>query len=324
MRGLAWVAAAGLVGGVALVAAPLPGTRLLLGANTDPVATEQGDVIGVRDASGRVETFAGIPYAAPPVGDLRWEAPEPAPARSEVLVADDFGTSVIQSEPTFITRAATRLLELPLEQTLLGGYATDEDSLRLNIWRPVDAPSAQLPVLVYIHGGGFASGSGALPAYDGTALASTGEAVVVTINYRLGVFGFLASDALGGETSGNQGLLDQLAALEWIHENIGAFGGDAGRVTIAGESAGSGAACILGASPLASGLIHGIIGESGGCLGTAGDRDEGDLYDDVDRAGEIARALKDALGGAILAEMREMPAERIAAAAAAEELVAHW
>jgi len=328
VRGAAWVGVAALTGGVALAAGPIVGTRTLDGPHTDPVTTAQGDVVGVRDPSG-VDAFAGIPYAAPPVGDLRWEAPQPAPARSETLVADDFGTSVVQAEPSFVTRAGTRVLDLPLEQTLLGGYATDEDSLRLNVWRPSEAPPAPLPVLVYLHGGAFVAGSGALPAYDGTALAATGRAVVVTINYRLGVFGFLdstalAGDALGGETPGNQGLLDQLAALQWVHDNIGEFGGDPGQVTVAGESAGSGSACILGVSPLATGLVHGLIGESGGCLGSAGDRDGGDLYDDAEHAREAARGLSDALGGATLAEMRAMPAERIAKAAAAEDLTTHW
>ena len=323
VRGAAWVAALGIVAAVALAAGPIPTTRTIDGAHTEPVLTAQGDVIGLRDDDARVDAFAGIPYAAPPVGDLRWQPPAPAPARTEPLVADDFGPSAIQTESTFTTRALTRLLDLPLEETLLGGYATDEDSLRLNIWRPAEASEADpRPVLVYLHGGSFVAGSGALPAYDGTALASSQETVVITLNYRLGVFGFLAEDALGGTTPGNQGLLDQLAALRWVRDNIAAFGGDPSRVTVAGESAGSGSACILGASPLAAGLLHGIIGESGGCLGSEGDRDDGDLYDSAKRAGDAARELSDALGGATLAEMRAMPASKIASAASG--LTAHW
>ena len=323
VRGAAWVAALGIVVAVALAAGPIPTTRTVDGPLTDPVATAQGDVIGVRDDDARVDVFAGIPYAAPPVGDLRWQPPAPAPLRTEPLVADDFGPSAVQSESTFTTRALTRLLHLPLEETLLGGYATDEDSLRLNIWRPTEASDADpRPVLVYLHGGSFVAGSGALPAYDGTALASRQETVVVTLNYRLGVFGFLSDVALGGTTPGNQGLLDQLAALRWVQDNIAAFGGDPSRVTVAGESAGSGSACILGASPIAAGLLHGIIGESGGCLGTEGDRDAGDLYDSAERAGDAARELSDALGGATLAEMRAMPAAKIVSAASG--LTAHW
>ncbi|MFT2753606.1 carboxylesterase/lipase family protein [Clavibacter sp. Sh2088] len=323
VRALAWTAATAVVGGTALVAGPPPVTRALEGAYTGPVMTAQGEVVGIRDVASRVDAFAGIPYAAPPVGPLRWKSPSPAPKRSATLVADRFGPSVVQPEPTFVSRAATRLLDVPLEGTLLGGYATDEDGLRLNIWKPMSASGAdRLPVLVYLHGGGFVAGSGALPAYDGTALASRGEAVVVTLNYRLGVFGFLAEDALGGDTAGNQGLLDQVAALQWVQDNIAAFGGDEDRVTVAGQSAGSGSACILGASPLATGLLHGIIGESGGCLGTAGDRDEGDLYDHAAEAREAARDLSAALGGASLAEMQAMSTERITSAA--KGLSAHW
>lgn len=322
VRAPAWILTAVLVAGTAIAAGPLPTTRTLDGPHTAPVTTAEGDVIGVRDDTASVDTFAGIPYAAPPVGSLRWKPPAPAPQRPSPLVADDFGPSAVQPEPTFITRAATRVLDLPLEETLLGGYATDEDSLRLNIWRPSGVPVGTRPVLVYLHGGSFAAGSGALPAYDGTALASRGDIVVVTINYRLGVFGFLADDALGGSTTGNQGLLDQIAALHWVQDNIAAFGGDPGRVTVAGESAGSGSACILGASPLAAGLLHGIIGQSGGCLGTAGNRDDGALYDRAAEARAAARELSTALGGASLAEMRTMPASQIAAAA--KNLSAHW
>lgn len=318
----AWVLAACLVGGVAIAAGPPLTTRTIDGEHTAAVTTEQGDVVGIRDASGKVDVFAGIPYAAPPVGDLRWAAPHPAVQRDTTLIADDFGPSAVQSESSFATRALTRLLDMPLEHTLLSDYPTDEDALRLNVWRSSSLPPAQnVPVLVFVHGGAFTSGSGALPAYDGTALAAGGEAVIVTINYRLGVFGFLADDELE-DTVGNQGLRDQIAALEWLQDNIAAFGGDPDRVTIAGESAGSGSACILGASPLAAGLFHGIIGESGGCLGTAGDRDAGDLYDTAETARDAADALSEALGGASLAEMRAMPAERIQSAA--KSLTTHW
>jgi para-nitrobenzyl esterase len=318
----AWILTACLVGGVAIAAGPPLTTRTIDGEHTAAVSTEQGDVVGIRDESGTVDVFAGIPYAAPPVGDLRWAAPQPASQREEMLIADDFGPSAIQPESSFATRAATRLLDMPLEHTLLSDYPTDEDALRLNIWRSNTlTPEQKLPVLVFVHGGNFTGGSGALPAYDGTALAARGEAVVVTINYRLGVFGFLADDELG-DAAGNQGLLDQIAALQWLQDNITAFGGDPDRVTVAGESAGSGSACILGASPLAAGLFHGIIGESGGCLGTAGDRDAGDLYDTPENARDAAAALSEALGGASLAEMRTMPAERIQTAA--KSLTTHW
>lgn len=128
-----------------------------------------------------------------------------------------------EPESSFLTRAATRATNTPLGEALLGGYRTDEDSLRLNIWSPSDrAVDESLPVLVFVHGGSSDSGSGAFPAYDGASLASRGEAIVVTVNYRSGVFGFLAVDALGGDAAGNQGLLDQLAALRWLRDDISA------------------------------------------------------------------------------------------------------
>lgn len=320
---VAGAAAVVLVVIAALSSGPIAGTRSLDGPHTEPVATTEGDVVGVRDEATGVDAFAGIPYAAPPIGPLRWEPPQAAPVRNDVLVADDFGPSAFQPEPTFLTRAATRVIDAPLPQTFLRSYASDEDSLRLNIWRPIDASAVEpRPVLVYIHGGAFTSGSGALPLYDGSALASQEDLIVVTLNYRLGVFGFLAGDALGGTTAGNQGLLDQLAALRWVQQNVRAFGGDPDRVTVAGESAGSGSACIMGASPLAAGLVHGIIGESGGCLGSVGDRAVGDLYDSAATARKVAEELSQALGGATLDEMREMSADRIAEAA--DDLTLHW
>ncbi len=323
IQAVAGIAAFSVVVLAALAGGPILTTRSLEGPLTEAVTTTEGDVMGVRIEPAGVEAFAGVPYAAAPVGELRWEPPQAAPARNEVLVADDFGPSSFQSEPSFLTRAATRLIHIPLPQTFVGGYASDEDSLRLNIWRPIGASAdTPRPVLVYIHGGAFTSGSGALPLYDGTSLASQGDIVVVTINYRLGVFGFLADDALGGSTAGNQGILDQLAALRWVQDNIRAFGGDPDHVTVAGESAGSGSACIMGASPLAAGLVHGIIGESGGCLGSVGNRETGDLYDDASTAREVAQELSRALGGATLDEMRKMPAERVAEAAS--DLTVHW
>ncbi|MBF4457869.1 carboxylesterase/lipase family protein [Pseudoclavibacter sp. VKM Ac-2867] len=318
----AWLVSASLVAAIAIAAGPPIVTRTIDGAHTAAVATEQGAVVGVRDEEAGVEAFAGIPYAAPPVGDLRWAAPQPALPRAETLIADDFGPSAVQSEPTFFVRAATQVMDVPLENTLLGGYATDEDALRLNIWRSSSAqPEERLPVLVFVHGGSFTGGSGALPAYDGAALAARGEAIVITINYRLGVFGFFADEELG-DAGGNQGLRDQIAALHWVQDNIAAFGGDPGRVTVAGESAGSGSACIVGVSPLAAGLVHGLIGESGSCLGTAGDRDAGDLYDTAENARAAAASLQEALGVASLAELRALPSETIQEAAAS--LSAHW
>lgn len=212
--------------------------------------TRQGTVIGVTDAGCHV--WRGLPYAEPPVGQLRWRAPQPASTWTGVRVADTFSPSSWQNS------------EICSE--IAGGDPgrLSEDCLYLNIWSPADR-SEPLPVMVWIHGGGFTMGAGDLPPYDGKALA-TRKVVLVTLNYRLGHLGFFAHPALeaeAGETVCNFGLLDQMAALQWVQENISAFGGDAGNVTLFGESAGGRSVMSLMASPLAKGLFHkGIIQSS--------------------------------------------------------------
>ncbi len=209
----------------------------------------EGDVVG-----GSVR-FLKIPYAKPPKGALRWKAPQAADAWTGVRHETSFASPCPQP---------------PSQQTM---GSTDEDCLYLNVWRP-KAATHKAPVLVWIHGGGFTTGSAAdiVPLtknflwYNGQAFAENG-AVLVTLNYRLGVFGFFAHQELSGEGSplGNQGLLDQRAALEWVKSNIAAFGGDPGDVTIFGQSAGSGSVCMHVASPGSRGLFHRAISESGGC-----------------------------------------------------------
>jgi para-nitrobenzyl esterase len=325
----AWLVAASLVCGTAVLAHPGPQYRIAGGAEraaTEPVETREGPVTGVRNDDGTVEIFAGVPYARPPVGELRWQAPQPPEPRSQVLVADRFSAVPVQSTTTFTTRALTQVLDIPLEDTFLNPYPVSEDSLYLNIWRPAGAASADLPVIVYVPGGGFATGSGALPLYDGEALASTGEAVVITINYRLGVLGFLSHPELAAESpygaSGNYGILDQIAALDWVRQNIAAFGGDPERVTIAGESAGGESVCILGAMPLAEGLVDGIIGSSGACMGTEGNTEDGDQSDSRAVAEDAGERLAQELGVETVAELRDLPVDRITEAAAA--VGPHW
>lgn len=324
-----WSLAAALVAVTAVVAYPAPRTRVAGGedrASTAHVHTAEGPVAGVYNDARTVEIFAGIPYAEAPTGRLRWRAPQPLQPRADVFVADRFSAVPFQGTSTFLTRALARIVDVPLERTLLNPYPVSEDSLTLNIWRSTAPASSALPVLVYIPGGGFATGSGALPLYDGEALAARGEVVTVTINYRLGVLGFLSHPDLaeesGNDASGNYGILDQIAALEWVRDNIAAFGGDPQQVTIAGQSAGGESVCVLGATPLAEGLVHGIIGGSGACMGTTGDTERDDQTDTRAVAEDAGRRLSEALGGATVEEMRSMSAGRIVEAA--DSLGEHW
>ncbi len=216
------------------------------------VATQEGLVEGRLDAG--VWEFLGIPYAAPPSGPLRWRPPEPVPPWEGVRPCKQFGDSCPQPDAPWY-----------------GLGSLGEDCLYLNVWVAAGESGSSLPVLVWIHGGAFLSGSASLelnrglPLYDGRNLARRG-AVVVTVNYRLGPFGFLAHPLLSRESpegvSGNYGLLDQMAALRWVRENIEGFGGDPSRITLFGESAGAVSILYLMVSPPAAGLFQGAIAES--------------------------------------------------------------
>lgn len=222
-----------------------------------PVQTQSGAVAGVPGADRAITVFKGIPYAAPPVGALRWK-PTRQPANWQgILKADHFAASCPQ--PMLNERK-------PWTYEFMAHGEASEDCLFLNVWTPAKSASNRLPVLVWAHGGAYAEGSGSVPAYDGEGLAQKGV-VVVTINYRLGIFGFLAYPELSRESehhvSGNYGLLDQIAALQWVARNIAAFGGDPTRVTFAGQSAGAGSVHLLSISPMAKGLFQRAIAESG-------------------------------------------------------------
>src|ERR1700733_62846 len=227
-------------------------------AITDPVLVEQGELAGSVGRSPEVRVYRGIPFAAPPVGELRWKPPQPAPSWQGIREATQIGNACPQ--PAFSANGLYGASPPPIS----------EDCLNLNIWTPAKSADDRLPVMLWLHAGGFEHGSGGAIGYDGENLARKGV-VVVTINYRLGILGFLALPELEAESphhaAGNYGLMDQIAALEWVKQNIARFGGDPGRVTIFGQSAGSMSVSVLMASPLAQGLFSRAIGESGGLFG---------------------------------------------------------
>ncbi len=221
------------------------------------ITTATGQLEGVVSADGKVRTFKGIPYAAPPVGPLRWKAPQPALPWTGIRKASEFGARCMQGRV--------------FGDMIFRDNGPSEDCLYLNIWLPAAPARKRLPVMVWIYGGGFVAGSSSEPRQDGGNLSKKGV-VVVSFNYRLGVFGFFSHPELtresGRNASGNYGLLDQVFALQWIGKNIATFGGDPDNVTIFGESAGSFSVSALMASPLSKGLFKRAIGESGAFFGT--------------------------------------------------------
>jgi para-nitrobenzyl esterase len=284
------------------------GLILLLGfiatianAAVDPVvSTEAGKVQGVRDGSNSsIEIFRGIPFAAPPVGNLRWQEPQPVVAWSGVRTAKDFGP---------------RCMQQPLYSDMMfRSPAPSEDCLYLNVWTPAHLDSklkGKLPVLVYIYGGGFMAGDSSEKRYDGADLAKRGI-VVVTLNYRLGVFGFFSHPELSAASphhaSGNYGLLDQASAIAWVKRNIAAFGGDPDHITIGGESAGSMSVSTLMASPVSRDQIAGAIGESGAIM----QKWAPPLQADAEKDGAAFAAN---IGAPTLADLRALPADTLLAA----------
>lgn len=277
----------------ACVLAFVLGAVALRGASpTEQVKTVNGVVEGLRLSSG-ILSFRGIPFAAPPVGELRWKAPQPVKDWSGVRSALQFGQNCMQ-RPIYGNMG-------------FRGPGMSEDCLYLNVWSPANSANEKLPVLVYFFGGGLQAGDGSEPRYDGESMALKGI-VSVTVSYRLTVFGFLAHPELTAEAayhaSGNYGFLDQNAALKWVHANIAAFGGDPNRVTIGGQSAGSRSVSIQLASPLSKDLIAGGIMESGSVVGATDPP-------------TLAEAEKDGLkfmnaaGASSLKDLRAIPADKL-------------
>ncbi len=266
------------------------------------VHTANGLVAGTSAATPGMRVFKGIPYATPPVGDLRWRPPQPPHSWDGTLKAEKFGPECMQ---------APNAMGGPFRDTRVKREPISEDCLYLNVWTPAKSSAEPLPVMVWIYGGGFKGGASSLAYYNGEAIAKKGV-VFVSFNYRLGVFGFLAHPDLVAESphhaAGDYGLLDMVAALEWVRDNVAAFGGDPQRVSIFGESAGSLAVSYLMASPLAKGLFQRVLGESGAGV-------EGSLAP-WPRARAEREGIKFAqsAGAKSIAELRAMSADQVYAA----------
>ena len=237
---------------------------------TPAISLEKGQVSGVYTEDGAVAVYAGIPYAKPPVGELRWREPQDPEPWDGVLKADSFAPMSMQPVHLPIYNSLAQIIgyhdyEIRLDDNYRAPVS--EDALYVNVWQPSSAKAGDsLPVLVYVHGGSLQTGQPWYQDYSGESLARTGEVIVVNMGYRLGVFGYLALEELAAEspngTTGNYGLLDQIKALEWVRDNIAAFGGDPGNVTLAGESAGAASVSAICTSPLAKGLFRRAVLES--------------------------------------------------------------
>ena len=285
-------------------------------AVTGVVHVKQGALTGVYTEDGAVEVYAGIPYAKPPLGQLRWREPMDPEPWDGVLAADHFAPMSMQPRNSELYNSLAQIIGYHDYRFRLDDNVRDpvsEDSLYLNIWKPA-GEQEKLPVLVYIHGGALQTGQPWYEDYRGEGLAREGV-LVVNMGYRLGVFGFLADKELAAEspngTTGNYGLLDQIKALEWVQENISAFGGDPDNVTIAGESAGSACVSALCTSPLAKGLFRRAIGESS----TVTAKEPAHSFRLLDRALETGEQTKARFGVQTIDELRGVDAGKLAAAA---------
>ena len=258
-----------------------------------PIKVREGLIQGINEDG--LTVYKGVPFAAPPVGDLRWRAPQPAAKWEGVKQTIQFAPAPMQygNPPS----------------------GKSEDCLYLNVWTPAKSADDRIPVLVWIYGGGFSFGSTSEPVYDGKKLAHKGV-VLVSIAYRVGQLGFLAHPELSSEspmhTSGNYGLLDQIAALKWIKENIAAFGGDPNKITIFGESAGAISVSMLCASPLAKGLFQGAISQSGGSFGpTRPTTFPGENMKTLQQAEADGLIFAQKAGASTIADLRKMPADQL-------------
>ena len=280
-------------------------TTILPAAGTPPgvVKTENGIVSGTLSADNTIRMFKGIPFAAPPIGDLRWKPPQPPANWRGIRQADKFGSPCLQTDV--------------FGDIYFRDAQPSEDCLSLSIWLPAQPRTAKLPVIVWFYGGGFVAGANSEPRYDGENLARKGV-IIVSPNYRLGVFGFFSHPELTKESehhaSGNYGLLDQVAALHWVVKNIAAFGGDAHNITIAGESAGSQSVSALMASPLSQNLFQKAIGESGAFFPSR--PTGGAQLKPLGETEQIGVKFAASVGAGSLVQLRAKPADELLQAAA--------
>ncbi|MBR0081620.1 MAG: carboxylesterase family protein [Clostridia bacterium] len=285
-----------------------PGTEPV---RTAVVSVRDGDVRGVVIGDCAVELYAGIPYAAPPVGELRWKAPQDPAPWDGVLEADHFAPMAAQPTNLPIYDSLAQIIGYhDYRISLYDNYVepVSEDALYLNVWKPAGTQE-NLPVIVYIHGGSLQTGQPWYGDYAGKGIAAVENVVVVNLGYRLGAFGFLATEELAAEagTAGNYGLLDQIKALEWVRDNIAAFGGDPEQVTLAGESAGSACVSALCTSPLAKGLFRYALLESSTVVSV----EPPHSYRPLDEAMESGAKLMERLGAGSLAELRALDASAL-------------
>ncbi len=291
---------------------PIPAVSGGKAPATEPVTVAQGQLSGVRSPDGQVEVYAGIPYAKPPVGELRWREPQAPEPWEGVRVCDSFAPMAMQPRTNPVMGSLMDIFgyhRFRLSLTDNWIEPMSEDCLYLNVWKPAGAVEG-LPVLVYVHGGSLTTGQPSYGEYNGEALAREGI-IVVNFAYRLGVFGYFAGEDLAAESpngsTGNYGLLDQIQALRWVHENIAAFGGDPERITVAGESAGASSVNALCVSPLAKGLFTRAIAESSGITAKVPYH----TFRPMSEALETGRRIRQELGVSELAALRALPAEKL-------------
>lgn len=316
LKGAAWLIWLLLFSGVLFLTWPpvqaVPAVSVKNPEKTGIITVAQGELQGVYNEDKSVEVYAGIPYAKPPVGDLRWKEPQSADKWDGVLAADHFAPMSMQPRNLPIYYSLAQIIgyhdyQFSLEDNYMPPVS--EDSLYLNIWKP-SGEAKNLPVMVYIHGGSLQTGQPWYEDYNGEGLAEEGV-IVVNMGYRLGVFGYYADDDLIREsphgTTGNYGMLDQIKALEWVRDNISAFGGDSGNVTLSGESAGAASVSALCTSELAKGLFNRVILESS----TMASVTPPHSFRSMDEALEAGRETAEKYGCSSVADMRTVGAEEL-------------